>query len=130
MKQKWKSFTHLLNSSCFGWDSNANIITASDSVWSNYLKNFPKAAKFKHYSLKNYHVLDEIFCGTSAAGSRAIMSFSSQLGAHNKHPIDSDELVENAVSSHVEDSTLPDEILGSDANLDWYKGVISYIIHQ
>ena len=38
MKQKWKTFTPLLHSSGFGWDDEAKIDTASESVWSDYLK--------------------------------------------------------------------------------------------
>jgi len=38
MKQKWKTFTHLLNSSDFGEDDEAKVVTAPDSVWSDYLK--------------------------------------------------------------------------------------------
>ncbi|RPA96262.1 hypothetical protein L873DRAFT_1243269 [Choiromyces venosus 120613-1] len=37
MKQKWKTFTCLLNSLSFGWNDEAGVVTASDSVWSDYL---------------------------------------------------------------------------------------------
>ncbi|RPA97213.1 hypothetical protein L873DRAFT_1139349 [Choiromyces venosus 120613-1] len=43
---KWKTFTHLLNSSGFGWNDENRVVTASDNVWNDYLAKHPKAAEF------------------------------------------------------------------------------------
>ncbi|RPA92477.1 hypothetical protein L873DRAFT_1794237 [Choiromyces venosus 120613-1] len=70
MKQKWKTFIHLLNSSGFGWNDETGVITTSDSVWNDYLA---------YHSLENDHSIDEIFCNTSTITSNAVTHSSSQL---------------------------------------------------
>ena len=38
MKKKWRMFTHLLNSSGFGWNEESQVVTAAEGVWNDYLK--------------------------------------------------------------------------------------------
>ncbi|CUS14474.1 unnamed protein product [Tuber aestivum] len=79
MKQKWKVFNHLLNSSGFEWNNTSEIVTAAESIWTNYLKSNPEAAEFKYRVFENYDALTKIFSNISAASIAAVTPASSQI---------------------------------------------------
>ncbi|PUU75334.1 hypothetical protein B9Z19DRAFT_1131525 [Tuber borchii] len=94
LKKKWKAFNHLLNSSGFGWDQGSKVVTAAESVWQDYLKSHPDAAKFQTQALENYMELNKIFHNTAAMGFGAVIPSNSQVssGRHCTSRRDDSEL--------------------------------------
>ncbi|CAB4313924.1 unnamed protein product [Prunus armeniaca] len=78
-----REFSDLIEHTGFGWDPNANTVTASEDVWASYIKSKPRAKQYRTQGLVHYQLLGEIFNTTTATGQLRYAS--------NQLPPNSDE---------------------------------------
>ncbi|XP_062118539.1 uncharacterized protein LOC133832159 [Humulus lupulus] len=74
LRKAHREFSHLLEQTGMGWDTQTKTVTASDEVCDTYLKKYPNAKRFRKKGLQHYEMLGEIFNNTTATGG---MSYAS-----------------------------------------------------
>ena len=95
------------DNSGFGWNEADQLLTASHTVWKDYIAAHPKAAYWKTHPLLNYDILCEIFLGTLATGQYSVSSAANYNKAQVAH--DLAEYSEDDSSSCSDDDTVPDK---------------------
>ncbi|KAL2519058.1 Myb DNA-bind 3 domain-containing protein [Abeliophyllum distichum] len=90
LKGKWnrlrkvhRMFSELLGHTGVTWDPNTNKVNAAEEVWQHfYTINKSDYKIFKREGCKHYHILGEIFSGTTATGG--LGNASTQLPANSE----------------------------------------------
>uniref|UniRef100_A0A1J3FGL1 Uncharacterized protein n=1 Tax=Noccaea caerulescens TaxID=107243 RepID=A0A1J3FGL1_NOCCA len=73
LRSKYQSLADLLRfSSGFGWDPETKRFTASDEVWSTYLKAHPGNTHLRDESFEDFEELRTIFSQTTATGQNDV----------------------------------------------------------
>ncbi|KAL2456859.1 L10-interacting MYB domain-containing protein [Abeliophyllum distichum] len=115
LKGKWnrlrkvhRMFSELLGHTGVTWDPNTNKVNAAEEVWQHfYTINKSDYKIFKREGCKHYHILGEIFSGTTATGG--LGNASTQLPANSEEERQlEDDFLNGGVHVHVE--SLDDEV--------------------
>ncbi|KAL2490807.1 Myb DNA-bind 3 domain-containing protein [Abeliophyllum distichum] len=115
LKGKWnrlrkvhRMFSELLGHTGVTWDPNTNKVNAAEEVWQHfYTINKSDYKTFKREGCKQYHILGEIFSGTTATGG--LGNASTQLPTNSKEERElEDDFLNGGVHVHIE--TLDDEV--------------------
>ncbi|KAH9779645.1 hypothetical protein KPL71_007775 [Citrus sinensis] len=83
LRKKHREFSDLVAHTRFGWDPISNTVTASEAVWTEYIKRVPVVKPYRKKGLEHYQTLGEIFNTTTASDH---LRFSS-----SQVPLSSDE---------------------------------------
>ncbi|KAL2532861.1 Myb DNA-bind 3 domain-containing protein [Abeliophyllum distichum] len=109
LKGKWnrlrkvhRMFSELLGHTGVTWDPNTNKVNAAEEVWQHfYTVNKSDYKIFKREGCKHYHILGEIFSGTTATGG--LGNASTQLPAMSDEERQlEDDFLNQGVHVHVE----------------------------
>ncbi|ONI02352.1 hypothetical protein PRUPE_6G193000, partial [Prunus persica] len=85
-------FSDLIEHTGFGWDPNANTVTASEDVWASYIKSKPRAKQYRTHGLVHYQLLEEIFNTTTATGQLRYASNQLPPNSDEEHELENNFL--------------------------------------
>nr|GEY13707.1 hypothetical protein [Tanacetum cinerariifolium] len=104
MKQDWQVVYDMLNStSGFGYDKGKNCVTNdSPGVWESYIKNHPKARKWRNKELPHYDELCDIFGKDRAQGKRANDAIEMENEAIKEQEQESEKDSDDAIDASVQ----------------------------
>jgi hypothetical protein len=74
LRGRWSVFDSLTNNSGFGFDTELNVQTAADDVWTEYIAAHNGAVEFHHRPLPLYTEMSEIFRRDPATGRYIVLS--------------------------------------------------------
>ncbi|KAL2541789.1 Myb DNA-bind 3 domain-containing protein [Abeliophyllum distichum] len=109
LKGKWnrlrkvhRMFSELLGHTGVTWDPNTNKVNAAEEVWQHfYTVNKSDYKIFKREGCKHYHILGEIFSGTTATGGLGNASTQLPATSDEERQLE-DDFLNRGVHVHVE----------------------------
>ncbi|KAL2524969.1 NAB domain-containing protein [Abeliophyllum distichum] len=109
LKGKWnrlrkvhRMFSELLGHTGVTWDPNTNKVNAAEEVWQHfYTVNKSDYKIFKREGCKHYHILGEIFSGTTATGGLGNASTHLPATSDEERQLE-DDFLNRGVHVHVE----------------------------